>query len=102
FGSIFPAVAAEPGNASFTRTWQRPDKPVADGVLNRTWMWGPEALTGLLSESYAESPGGARTVQYFDKSRMEISNPSGDQSSPWYVTNGLLVVELITGQMQTG
>ena len=41
-------------------------------------------------------------VQYFDKSRMEINNPNGDKSSPFYVTNGLLTVELISGQMQVG
>jgi hypothetical protein len=65
-------------------------------------MWGPYAFTGGLNEPYAESPGGQRVVQYFDKSRMEITDPNGDQNSPWYVTNGLLVVELITGQLQTG
>lgn len=33
---------------------------------------------------------------------MEVTDPSADQSSTWYVTNGLLVQELITGQLQTG
>ncbi|MDQ3927586.1 MAG: molybdate ABC transporter substrate-binding protein, partial [Chloroflexota bacterium] len=46
--------------------------------------------------------GGRRLVQYFDKSRMEINNPSGDKNSPFYVTNGLLTVELVSGRMQTG
>ena len=101
-GSLTTTMAAEPGNPSFARTWQRPDKPVADGMASRTWMWGPQAVTESLSESYAEAPGGARQVQYFDKSRMEITNPSGDPGSPWHVTNGLLVVELVTGNMQTG
>jgi sugar lactone lactonase YvrE len=41
-------------------------------------------------------------VQYFDKARMEITNPAGDTGSIWYVTNGLLVVELISGRMQVG
>jgi hypothetical protein len=41
-------------------------------------------------------------VQYFDKTRMEVTNPEADRSSPWYVTNGLLVVELMTGRMQVG
>ncbi len=53
-------------------------------------------------EPYAEAPGGQRTVQYFDKSRMEVNNPNGDRSSQWFITNGLLSKELITGQMQTG
>ena len=42
------------------------------------------------------------SFQYFDKSRMEITFPDGDRSSPFYVTNGLLVVELISGRLQTG
>ena len=100
---IAPATQAEPAaNDPFLRTWQRTDKPIADGSVTRTWMWGPAAFSAGMSEDYAESPGGKRTVQYFDRSRMEISNPDGDQSSPWYVTNGLLVVELVTGQMQVG
>jgi hypothetical protein len=33
---------------------------------------------------------------------MEISDPNGDQSSPWYVTNGLLVSEMIVGRVQIG
>ena len=49
-----------------------------------------------------ESPEACRTVQYYDKSRMEITDPEADPTSPWYVTNGLLVVELMTGQVQTG
>src|SRR5690606_16685171 len=89
--------AAPPGNAHFQRTWERTDRPVLDGVTARTWMWGPEAFTVPLSEPYAEAPGGQRSVQYFDKARMEITDPGADTDSIWYVTNGLLVVELITG-----
>jgi hypothetical protein len=33
---------------------------------------------------------------------MEISRPDGDKNSKWYVTNGLLTQELVTGRMQTG
>ncbi len=96
------ASAAAPGNQHFTRTWQRTDDPVAELLVSRTWMWGPEGRTGLMTEEYLEAPDGERTVQYFDKSRMEITHPDGDANSVWYVTNGLLVVELITGQMQIG
>ena len=41
-------------------------------------------------------------MQYFDKSRMEINDPSADPNNPFYVTNGLLTVELISGNMQIG
>src|SRR5690606_21236684 len=95
-------LAEAPANSYFECTWQRTDLPVESGQVNRTWMWGPEAFTGPLHEAYAESPGGERVVQYFDKSRMEITNPGGDTNSVWYVTNGLLVVELTTGRMQVG
>src|SRR5207302_3928765 len=47
-------------------------------------------------------PGNSHLVQYFDKGRMEINNPSGKKDDPFYVTNGLLAVELISGLQQTG
>jgi uncharacterized protein YkwD len=96
------AQAFAPEAPHFQRTWARTDGPVASGATARTWIWGPEANTPVIPEEYAESPGTSRSVQYFDKSRMEITHPGGDPTSPWYVTNGLLVVELVTGQMQVG
>ena len=47
-------------------------------------------------------PPGARIVQYFDKSRMEINDPGGDRTSPWFVTNGLLTAEMVAGRVQVG
>jgi V8-like Glu-specific endopeptidase len=87
---------------AFQRTWERTDRPVADGQATRTWTWGPQPSTQVLIESYDEAPNGQRQVQYYDKSRMEITNPAADSTSIWYVTNGLLATELITGQMQVG
>jgi hypothetical protein len=84
------------------RAWKRTDKPVAAGMVTRTWMWGP-ALTLPLSEPSQDAPGGQRTVQYFDKSRMEVGTATGaDPSSIWFITNGLLARELVTGQVQLG
>ncbi len=97
-----PAVAEPIGNTNFQNVWARTDQPVVSGQAHRTWMWGPTANTPSLWEQYFESPGGQREVQYFDKTRMEITQPSGDQSSIWYVTNGLLAEELITGRLQLG
>jgi hypothetical protein len=99
---LLSASADEPANDSFERTWARTDRPVAEGMVNRTWMWGPDAFTGELLEPYFSSLGGQRAVQYFDKARMEINHPNTDPDAPWYVTNGLLVVELMTGMMQVG
>jgi hypothetical protein len=82
--------------------WQRTDKPVMDGVVERTWMWGPADTAYPTWETYAEAPDEQRKVIYFDKSRMEITDPDGNRDDPWFVSNGLLVVELMTGQLQTG
>jgi hypothetical protein len=95
-------TAVAPGTGPFQRTWARTDKPVADLAVSRTWMWGPEARSPLLYEEYDQSPDGRRVVQYFDKSRMEITHPDAADDGLWYVTNGLLVVELMTGHMQVG
>ncbi len=96
----FPVRAfADP---AFESVWQRTDKPIAEGRATRSWMWGPGPFSGSLYEPYVESPGGTRLVQYSDKSRMEINNPGGDRSSPWFVTNGLLVREMVEGRVQVG
>lgn len=100
--AIVIASADAPANQYFESTWARTDKPVQDGQAVRTWIWAPEAFTGALLEPYAESPSGEREVQYFDKARMELTNPNGDPNSPWFVTTGLLVRELISGQLQVG
>jgi hypothetical protein len=94
-------VSAEvPASTAFERTWARTDSPVATDDVDRTWLWGPAAFTNGIDEAYADAPGGSRMVQYYDKSRMEDNAYRG--SDPWDVTNGLLVTELITGEMQTG
>jgi multiple sugar transport system substrate-binding protein len=106
--STMPALAMPqaqtPGFASpaFQRVWERTDKLVADGTVKRTWLWGPKPNTAALTEPNKESPGGNRQVQYFDKSRMEINNPSADPNDPFFVTNGLLTVELVSGRRQVG
>ena len=99
---VLPAGATAIETQPFTGVWTRTDQPVAAEQVSRTWMWGPAAFTNLMTEGYAESPAGMRLVQYFDKSRMEITHPDGDPTSIWYVTNGLLAEELITGKMQLG
>ena len=101
---IVPATLSAQSFAdpAFEAVWKRTDKPVADGRVARSWMWGPQPFTEPLYEPYAESPGGTRLVQYFDKSRMEINDPNADRSSAWFVTNGLLVREMVDGRVQIG
>src|SRR6187399_1057763 len=86
---------------AFRRLWERADGPVAAGRVARSWLWGDTPFAGGY-EAYADAPGGRRLVQYLDKARMEINNPAADPNGAFYVTNGLLVVEMLSGRLQTG
>ncbi|TVR70783.1 MAG: hypothetical protein EA415_12455 [Sphaerobacteraceae bacterium] len=85
---------------NFGNTRDRTDFPIDAGQVNRTWMWGPGSFSTAIEEPYGNAPDGTRIVQYFDKSRMEDNQYRA--SPPWHVTNGLLVMELVTGRMQIG
>ncbi|HET9017508.1 MAG TPA: CARDB domain-containing protein [Thermomicrobiaceae bacterium] len=100
---------------SVFQPWVRTDSLVASGAVSRTWMWGPDFYAPPVAEPYqqATEPNGSSTgnlptslpfrfVVYFDKSRMEITHPGGDPTSVWYITNGLLAEEMITGKIQGG
>jgi hypothetical protein len=86
---------------AFERVWQRNDRPIAEQRANRSWTWGPRGLMAR-TEGYIQSASGLRQVQYFDKGRMEVNDPRGDRNSQWFVTTGLLVIELISGRTQIG
>jgi hypothetical protein len=101
-GSSAPVGAEEIGDPAFARTWERFDRPVAEGQASRTWLWGPALQVDAFAEPYVESTNGERQVQYFQKSRMERTPPDGDPNSIWYVTNGLLVNEMVSGLVQVG
>jgi hypothetical protein len=87
---------------AFRTLWNRSDGDVADGTASRTWLWGSPVPSGARSEPYTEASGDERLVEYFDKGRMEINDRSANPTDPWYVTSGLLTVELVTGRMQIG
>ncbi|MCC6626385.1 MAG: hypothetical protein IT340_03165 [Chloroflexi bacterium] len=87
------AAFADP---AFLHLWSATDAAVAVGTAPHSWIWGPAPRTAGLREPYAESPGGERLVQYFDKGRMELTRPGAA------VTSGLLARELMTGLVQTG
>ena len=76
------------GSSAFTAQW-------AGAEATTPNFWGP-AYQAALNEAYQEATGGSRLVQYFDKARMEQTTTGGP------VTNGLLTVELVTGQRQMG
>ena len=90
--ALFNASAASGfANPAFQTQWQQ-------GEAITPNFWGPLALAhDGKNEPYVEAPGGSRLVQYFDKARMELTNPNTG-----VVTNGLLANELITGKLQVG
>ena len=100
-GALPVYAAPAPDEGAFRRLWERTDAPVASGQVKRTWYWGDKPLR-TLDEEYVEGVAGKRRVQYWDKGRMEISNPSDNPSDPWYVTSGLLSIEMIGGRAQVG
>jgi hypothetical protein len=75
--------------------WAAADAPVAAGKVTRSWLYGPDVVTTRM-EPYAESPGGQRTVFYFDKARMELTTTTSG------VSNGLLVTQMVSGAVQIG
>ncbi|MEI7554918.1 endo-1,3-alpha-glucanase family glycosylhydrolase [Candidatus Chlorohelix sp.] len=89
------------GESSIMKVWSRTDLLVDNGAVSRTWLWGPENFA-MYREPYNEGPGGSRLVYYFDKSRMEITRPTTDSNAQWFVTNGLLVREMMRGKIQVG
>jgi hypothetical protein len=103
-GSPALALPVPPGLASapavIQQQWRATDGPVASGQ-RAGWTFGPDAWATRW-EPYAESPGGRRQVVYFDKARLEITDPGGDPASPWFVTSGLLVSEMVLGRIVVG
>jgi hypothetical protein len=100
-GTATPAVANPFSNPSFRNNWQRADYPVAIGAVTRGFTWGPDTFFST-TEPYVEGPNGQRQVEYLDKARMEITRPDYDKNNPYYVTNGLLVKEMVSGLQQMG
>lgn len=85
----------------FEQLWRTADLAVQQGRTNRSWTWGPQPWFDY-HEINKQSPNGLRRVQYFDKARMEINDPT-DTSGPLEgVTSGLLVVELVSGRLKLG
>jgi hypothetical protein len=90
-GTLPVGAASAFATPAFQSQWQ-------DGEAITPNFWGPLASAGPgQQEPYQQAPGGERLVQYFDKGRMELTNPSTGS-----VTNGLLATEIVKGQVQLG
>ncbi len=89
---MFPmslGAASTYASAAFQAQWQQ-------GEAITPNFWGPLASAkDSQQEDYKEAPSGKRTVQYFDKGRMELGANGA-------VTSGLLATELVKGQVQVG
>lgn len=83
-------------------TWYPTDFPVATGAVTRTWLWGTDPPAQYAYEEYDEAQHDVRLVYYYDKSRMEMTDPLHNRDEAWYISNGLLVNEMISGELQTG
>jgi hypothetical protein len=91
FGGMPVRAASSFASPLFQAQWQQGESFAPN-------FWGP--LTTAHDghrEQYRESPGGQRLVQYFDKGRMELTDPASSA-----VTNGLLATEIVRGQIQLG
>ncbi|MDQ6693132.1 MAG: hypothetical protein M3014_01745 [Chloroflexota bacterium] len=77
--------------------WQHDDGQVASGRVQRAWLWGPGPFYTNY-EPFADTPQHTHLVQYFDKGRLEVSDPP----SAGGVTAGLLVKEMVTGDVEVG
>ncbi|MCC6629024.1 MAG: CAP domain-containing protein [Chloroflexi bacterium] len=99
-GAVRPPPGITAAAPAVRDLWLRSDGRAA-ATADTIWLWGPDVFVQR-RERYADAPGGERAVYYFDKSRMEITDPAASADSVWYVTTGLLVQEMVTGQVQTG
>jgi hypothetical protein len=106
---IVPALAvlapnpAAADDATFDAVWALTDQAVANGSADYSWFWGPQGWlqTWEVYNGYGNADHAAeREVRYYDKSRMEVTNPQADPSNIYFVTNGLLTSELVSGLLQ--
>lgn len=81
--------------------WRKVDGTVGQPSVTRTWLYGPD-VNKTTTENYSEGSSGKRGVWYFDKARLEITQPSGDTTADWYITSGLLPKELMSNRIQVG
>ncbi len=88
--------------AAFRKLWSRTDNLVDDGVVSRSWVWGPKPLSYDYTDQYRYTDNGPvveRALRHYDKGRMEI-DPRQTPDSKWYIRGGTLVKELVEGRLQ--
>jgi hypothetical protein len=91
-------VPAPSASAAFQRAWERTDSATARGT--RPYIWGFQPLVPIIDEPLVGITG-LRSVVYWDKGRMEINDTKAPYDT-YYVSNGRLVSEMVTGRVQVG
>jgi hypothetical protein len=97
------AQATESQVAAFRKYWARTDDLVYEGIVKRSWIWGPKALEYTYRDSYRfdkDDKATARAFRHYDKGRMEI-DPREPAGSKWYIRGGTLVKEMVMGRVQS-
>ncbi len=97
---IFNGTGSLDAELFLEKLWNPLDLPVAalKANPNRGYIWGPRPRYATYEPYVEGSQNGYRPVIYFDKSRMENTVVK----QPAYLTNGLLVTEMVRGEMQLG
>ncbi|MCS7050731.1 MAG: hypothetical protein NZL87_03865, partial [Thermomicrobium sp.] len=93
----FDPTTAQPAVAAL---WVQLDGGIRYQDSGRAWALGP-VVRAVATEPYAEAPGGSRTVYYFDKARVEVTDPSSSDPRT-NLTLGLLVRDMVLGVVQIG
>jgi hypothetical protein len=87
---------------SFQALWRRTEQPVVEGRTQRPFLWGPAPFASQ-SERYDDGGNdGQRLVQYFDKGRLELTQPTNPAAELALLQNGTLVRDLTLGLVQVG
>lgn len=88
-----------PVDPAIAESWLAADGAVLRGEAQRPWVWGPFALA--ITVEHVPGTGERRSI-YFDKGRIDIAEPDGDRTSPWYAAGAPLVTELLAGAVRVG
>lgn len=87
---------------AFRALWRRTEDLVYDGIVSRSWVWGPQPLDYEYKDRYrfgSTDRYGERAFRHYDKGRMEI-DPRQPVGSKWYIRPSTLVKEMVLGRVQ--
>ena len=98
--ALLPSVqtdAGAPEEDQFSEIWSRLDLPVTQGQADRSWVWGPAAISDVMVEPSAGDRSAVREIQYFEKGRIEVRSSDAADSEVEILQGAPLVLDLIDG-----